>query len=144
VKQNEAEKVLSSVATAVGRCTTGLRAEPEGSAHSAISVDLKAMHDLMDEFSLPASLRRRRPVTTFRLCWTAPGKYGRLTGHVSRNNPQRLAFMANGADCLPRAASLCFAAVQQSEMVPTWNTPWFMPAPAPRSKTRSFWQFWSG
>jgi transcriptional regulator len=128
-------KFLSSVATGglAGWELTNIQAfgqEPEGSvyipSHHRVD-DLKAMHDLMDEFSFASvitaapSLRVTHiPIVLDR----GAGKYGRLTGHVARNNPQHHAFDGKQPALIVFQGPHRYISpswFNKEKMVPTWN-----------------------
>ena len=128
-------KFLSSVATGglAGLEFAGLEAfgqEPEGSvyipSHHRVE-DLKTLHDFMDEFSFASVITAGSSIRVTHIPVVldrAVGKYGRLTGHVSRNNPQRLAFDGKQPALIVFQGPHRYispAWFNKEKMVPTWN-----------------------
>ena len=108
----------------------GQEPEAEGSVYIPSQhrvEDLKTLHDFMEEFSFasvvtaePAIRVTHIPVILDR----GAGKYGRLMGHVSRNNPQRLAFDGKQPALIVFQGPHRYISptwFNKERMVPTWN-----------------------
>src|SRR6267142_1781090 len=104
--------------------------EPEGSVYIPSQhrvEDLKTLNDLMDEFSFASVITAGSSIRVTHIPIVLDrgvGRYGRLTGHVSRNNPQRLAFDGKQPALIVFQGPHRYISptwFNKEKMVPTWN-----------------------
>ncbi len=108
----------------------GQEPEAEGSVyipnHHRVE-DLKTLHDFMDEFGFADVITAAPSIRVTHIPTVLDrkaGKYGKLMGHVSRNNPQRLAFDGKQEAVIVFRGPHRYISpnwFNKERMVPTWN-----------------------